>query len=225
MCGGWLARMQGTGALHTLIIDNVNCLLVREKRYLPLASGGKKMRSSAKIMVLAFLVLLASVGVASADPGENIKVGYTSNERSIVPVLIEGNPMTCRDMGCGEGTFFKIEQPAGVSYSGTYDLGSGRTITITTTDEQTIAWTSNVDINCVFMKGGPGGDSYCYGPGVRSDSGLSTPLGTNNNQPKGISHINICYTSSTNVPEFPVGIIPVFIIGLLGLVFFIREYH
>ena len=117
------------------------------------------MRSSAKIMVLAFLFLLACISVASADPGNNIKVGYTSSERSIVPVLIESNPMTCRDMGCSDGIFFKIEQPEGISYSGTYDLGSGKTITITTTDEKTIAWTSNVDINCVFMKGGPSGDS------------------------------------------------------------------
>jgi hypothetical protein len=75
------------------------------------------------------------------------------------------------------------------------------------------------------MKGGPGGDSYCYGPGVRSDSGLSTPIDMKNEKPKGISHINICYTSSTNVHEFPVDIIPAFIIGLIGIVFFIREYH
>jgi hypothetical protein len=181
---------------------------------------GKNMRSSAKIMVLAFLFLLACVGVASAG---DIKTGYTSVS-GIVPVLIEGNPMTCSDMGCSDGIFFKIEKPEGVSYSGTYDLGSGKTITITPTGEGTIAWTSNVDITCVFMKGGPGGDSYCYGPGVRSDSGLSTPLDTINNQPKGISHINICYKPDIPVPEFPIGIIPAFIIGLLGLVFFIREY-
>jgi hypothetical protein len=178
------------------------------------------MRNNAKILILAFLFLLACVSVASAG---DIKTGYTS-VNGIVPVLIEGNPMTCSDMGCSDGIFFKIEKPEGVSYSGTYNLGSGKTITITPTGEGTIAWTSNVDITCIFMKGGHGGDSYCYGPGVRSDSGLSTPINPSG-EPAGISHINICYTPDIPVPEFPIGIIPAFIIGLIGLVVFIREYH
>lgn len=170
-------------------------------------------------MVVAFLVLLACVSVVSA--GDHLEVGSTS-ARDIVPVLIMGNPMTCSDMGCSDATFFKIE--SGTGYSGTYNLGSGRTISITTTDEKTIAWTSNVDINCVFMKGANGGDSYCYNPPVRSDSGLSTPIGASGGF-QGISHINICFTPDIPVPEFPLGIIPAFIIGLIGVVFFIREYH
>ena len=173
-----------------------------------------------KIIGLVFIILLACVSVASAG---DLNVGYTS-DNGIVPILIEGNPMTCADMGCTSGTFFKIELAEDANYAGTYDLGNGNTITITNPTVGVIGWTSNVDINCVFMKGGAGGDSYCYGPGVRSDSGLSTPLDTVNDKPKGISHINLCYKPNTQVPEFPSVSFPVImIIGLLGTVFYIQR--
>ena len=101
-------------------------------------------------MVVAFLFLLAGVSVVSA--GDHLEVGSTSGW-GIVPVIIMGNPMTCTDMGCTEGSFFRIESTTG--YSANFNLGSGKTITITTSDNKTIAWTSNVDINCVFNVNGP----------------------------------------------------------------------
>lgn len=163
------------------------------------------------------IILLTCISIASAG---DITQGYTS-ANGIVPTLFESdNDIPCKDMGCA-GTFLKIESKTG--YSGTYPVGSG-TITITTTDGQTIAWTSqNVDIDCIYMKGGNGGEVYCYNPPVQGDSGLSTPVDTTNNKPKGISHINICYTSGSSVPEFPTLALPVaMMIGFLGLVLFVR---
>jgi hypothetical protein len=174
------------------------------------------MRTYVKIVGCVFILLLAFVSVVSAG---GLGVGYTSGN-GIVPLLIPGNPATCTDMGCTGGIVLKIES----GFSGTHDLGNGKTITITETGGNTIAWTSNEDINCIFMKGGNGGDSYCYNPPVRSDSGLSTPVDTTNNEPKGISHISICHTPGVTVPEFPSAFLPVtMVIGLLGAVFYIQR--
>jgi hypothetical protein len=184
------------------------------------------MRTCEKIIVLAFLVLLAGVGGVSA--GDNLFVGNPSNG-GIIPTLINFNAQSCSEMGTGcSGSFYKIDKENEIEtptlYSGTYDLGNGNTIKITATEGTTIAWESNAGINCIFMKGGDGGDVYCYDPPVRSDSGLTT--GKNKQGTLvGISHIDICYTPNTNVPEFPVGIIPVFIIGLIGLAGIIRKYR
>lgn len=131
--------------------------------------------------------------------------GYTSTN-GIIPVLIRGNRLTCTNMICASGTFLRIEKDGDASlasdYAGTYHLGSSGTFIIIATDDTTIAWKSDVDINCIFMKGDSGGDSYNYDPPAHSDSGLSTPLDTENGKPKGISHINICYTPPASVPEF-----------------------
>lgn len=177
------------------------------------------MRFGAGSIVLALVFLAVCVGGAAAG---DITTGFTS-EAGIEPVLREGNPMSCADMGC-VGTFFTIESATG--YSGTYDLGNGKTITITTSDDKTISWTSDANIHCIFLKGGPGGDaySYCYQEDVTSDAGLSTPLDTKTGEPKDISHINICFIPDVPVPEFPVGFVPAFIIGFIGLLFFVREY-
>jgi hypothetical protein len=160
------------------------------------------MRTHGKIMMPASIILLSDVSITGTL---GLAEGYTST-RGIVPVLIRGDPLKCTDMVCASRTFLRIDKDGDESsisdYAGTYPLGSSATLTIIATDDTTIAWTSDVDINCIFMKGGPGGNSYGYDPPARSDSGLSTPLDTANGKPKGISHINICYTPPASVPEF-----------------------
>jgi len=132
----------------------------------------------------------------NADP-PNLAAGYTSS-RGIVPLLIKGNLLTCTDMICAQRTFLRIkkgrnELPAS-AYAGRYRLGKSGVLTITAPDDNTISWSSNVDITCIFLKGGPGGNSYSYDLPARSDAGLSSPLDEENGRPRGISHINICYS-------------------------------
>ncbi len=147
-----------------------------------------------KILLLAMSILLTCISKAGAG---DLCEGYTST-RGIVPVLIRANPLTCTDMVCASPTFVRIEKGRGASsvsdYTGTYALGRSGTLTLTATDDATIAWTADVDINCIFMKGGPGGNSYWYDPPCRSDSGLSTPLDIVKGKPRALSHITICYT-------------------------------
>ena len=159
------------------------------------------MMTHGKIMMLAGIILSPAVSIASAV---GLAEGYTST-KGIVPVLIWGNSLTCTDMVCASRTFLRIDKDGDESsasdYAGTYPLGSSGTLTIIATDDTTIAWTSDVDINCIFMKGGLGGNSYGYDPPARSDSGLSTPLDAVNGKPNGVNHINICYTPPGSVPE------------------------
>lgn len=110
-------------------------------------------------------------------------------------------------MICAQKTFLRLEKsgddlPAS-AYAGTYALGELGALTIVARDEKTISWKSDVDINCIFLKGGPGGNSYSYDLPARSDAGLSTPLDGENGTPHRISHITICYTPPDSGPASP----------------------
>jgi hypothetical protein len=192
----------------------------------------KLMKNSAKIMLLLLVCLLSSVSLVSA----NAVFVIPDTGNGITPIIVAGNP-TCSDVGC-PGTEFKIDIGSGVDYSGTYYLDAANTQWIKITaykaagsDEfNSIDWTSNVQMNCVIMKGGSeGANEYCYGPGVTSDTSLFTPLTGNSGKPAGISHIVLCYTPGIYpppppVPEFPTIVFPVaLIIGMLGSVLFIQR--
>jgi len=185
------------------------------------------MKKSSKIMVLVFICLLACVGLVSADkpvlaPGDTSDAGIT-------PYIVDSNIKTCAGLAAAgvpcTGTEFDIQSP----YPGTYDLGTGQTITIDQIDDHTIAWSTvtNTKVSCIFMKGADGGDvySYCYPAGSNSgDSGLTTAKVNGNYA--GISHIVLCYITAVYpppVPEFPTVALPVgMLIGLVGLVYFVR---
>ena len=185
------------------------------------------MECSSKILVMVFVCLVACVSVVSAQPVGNFFVGNTS-DGGIVPTLIDFNAGTCAAMGAGcSGTFYKIDKSGETQtptlYSGTYDLGNGETIKITATDGTTIAWESTAKVNCIFMKGGDGGDVYCYNPPKAGDSGLTTTY-NQNGQHHAISHIVICYSRGTSIPEFPSLALPAaMMIGILGVVYLIKS--
>jgi hypothetical protein len=83
----------------------------------------------------------------------------------------------------------------------------------------------------VIVKDGiDGAFFYDYRPGgTNGDTYLTTPdqCPPKNNCPKGISHVNFCFTTGPYVPppvpEFPTVALPVgMLIGLVGLVYFVR---
>ncbi len=144
-------------------------------------------------MMPAWIILTACTSKSSAG---RLVEGFTST-RGIVPLLIKGDPLICTDMICASRTFLTIdnhgtESPLS-SYTGTYPLGRSGRITITAMNEMTISWTSDVDVYCIFIKGGAGGNSYRYDPPSRSDSGLSTPVDTGHGKPNAFGTITICY--------------------------------
>lgn len=71
-------------------------------------------------------------------------------------------------------------------------------ITDVSTDEKSLSWESNLDVDAVLVKGGDGGNLYLY-PGTTDfdDSGLITPQnsGDDGQQRPQISHVSFCYDS------------------------------
>ena len=78
---------------------------------------------------------------------------------------------------------------------GTYSDG---TLTVTvdvrdTAQGQVFDFTSNIGVDAVFVKGGPGGNLYVYDPEVTADTGLHAPVNPANNLYFGLSHLSFCY--------------------------------
>jgi LPXTG-motif cell wall-anchored protein len=120
--------------------------------------------------------------------------------------LVEDNA-TCRELA-PEGaswTEFKVEPvDDGTSSDGTLTV----TIAVTETDDGPVFdWTSNIGVDAVFVKGGPGGLLYVYDPPAEStgDTGLHAPVNPQNDKFFGLSHLSFCYdvdqaTTTTTQP-------------------------
>ena len=120
----------------------------------------------------------------------------------VTPSLVQGNA-SCLELNPSYDHEFKI-QPV---ESGTFDdPNSDLVIELTvnnTADGQTVDWESNLPVDAVFVKGGPGGFLYVYIPGATSDTGTHAPgndQGTAVITPPwaGLSHLSFCFN---DVPE------------------------
>jgi hypothetical protein len=113
----------------------------------------------------------------------------------VQPVFIGGNP-DCADLG------FTEELRVDPAASGTFSDG---TLTVTTTigsvaQGPVVAWTSNIAVLGVIIKGGPNANFYDYGAGSTGDGNLHAPVNPNNNMFYGLSHFSFCY-GETPPPE------------------------
>ena len=90
------------------------------------------------------------------------------------------------------------------------------TIDVTETEDGPVFdWTSNIGVDAVFVKGGPGGLLYLYDPPAEStgDTGLNAPVNPQNDKFFGLSHLSFCYdkdqatttTSTTSTTSTTVG--------------------
>jgi hypothetical protein len=108
--------------------------------------------------------------------------------------LVDGNS-TCRELAPEGATWteFKVEPVADGTFSdGTLTV----TIVVTATDDGPVFdWTSNIGVDAVFVKGGPGGLLYVYDPPAEStgDTGLHAPVNPQNGKFFGLSHLSFCY--------------------------------
>jgi hypothetical protein len=101
------------------------------------------------------------------------------------PRVVEGNPSSCAAVipEAADLLTFKVD-PAD---SGIYTSGDG-TLTVTIdASEKTFSFTSDVPLEWVIVKGGPGANIYSFSPPVTSAEGLVAPNG------KGLSHLDFCY--------------------------------
>lgn len=108
------------------------------------------------------------------------------------PTEVSGNP-TCGDFGNWQE--LRIQGVGNGSFSdGTLS------VTISGFTGTSFNWSSNIGVDAVFVKGGPGGNLYRYAPEATSDSNLTPPINDNNNQPYGVSHISFCYDVEQTPP-------------------------
>lgn len=108
------------------------------------------------------------------------------------PTEVSGNP------DCGD---FGDWQELRIQGVGNGEFSDG-TLTVTVSDftGTSFDWSSNIGIDAVFVKGGPGGNLYRYSPEAQSDSNLTPPINDNNNKPYGVSHISFCYIVEQSPP-------------------------
>jgi hypothetical protein len=140
---------------------------------------------------------LAALVAAAATLGLTMTLLVTPAFATHVdPQLIQGNK-TCGELGDYDHEF-KIQPVESGSYS---DPNSTFEVEITvsdTADGQNVAFESNLGVDALFVKGGPGGNLYVYDPAATSDSGLHAPgndQGTAVADPpwSGLSHLSFCF--------------------------------
>jgi LPXTG-motif cell wall-anchored protein len=138
------------------------------------------------------LIVAGAVTFVGALPG--YASGAQEVEATSSTSLVEDNP-TCGDLAPpgASWTELKVEPVE----DGTFTDGT-LTVTIDVTDTadgQVFSWTSNIGVDAVFVKGGPGGLLYTYDPPAEStgDTGLHAPVNPNNNMFFGLSHVSFCY--------------------------------
>jgi LPXTG-motif cell wall-anchored protein len=136
------------------------------------------------------LIVAGAVTFVGALPG--YASGAQETEATTSSSLVEDNP-TCADLA-PEGTTwteFKVEPVA----DGTFTDGTlSVTIDVRDTDDGPVFdWTSNLGVDAVFVKGGPGGLLYVYDPESMGDTGLHAPVNPQNDMFFGLSHVSFCY--------------------------------
>lgn len=110
----------------------------------------------------------------------------------VQPILIEGN-VTCSDLSAGTEEF-KINDPG----DGTFmQDGISVDIDVRSTGLGTVFdWElSGGVVDGIAVKGGPNTNFYDYAPpDLSADTGLHSPINSNNGRYYGLSHISFCYT-------------------------------
>jgi LPXTG-motif cell wall-anchored protein len=138
-------------------------------------------------------IVAGGVIVAGAFPGY---AGAAVVQAQATPStsVVEGNA-TCAQLAPEGASWveFKVEPVTDGEHSdGTLTV----TIDVTDTDDGPVFdWTSNLGVDAVFVKGGPGGLLYVYDPPAEStgDTGLHAPVNPQNGQFYGLSHLSFCY--------------------------------
>jgi LPXTG-motif cell wall-anchored protein len=138
-------------------------------------------------------IVAGGVIVAGAFPGY---AGAAVVQAQATPStsVVEGNP-TCAALAPEGASWveFKVEPVEDGEFSdGTLTV----TIDVTDTDDGPVFdWTSNLGVDAVFVKGGPGGLLYVYDPPAEStgDTGLHAPVNPQNGKFYGLSHLSFCY--------------------------------
>ena len=143
--------------------------------------------------------LAALLAAISALALSMFTIAGTALATHVDPILIQGNA-PCGELGDYDHEF-KIEPVQSGDYA---DPNSDFEVTITvssSSDGQLVAFESNLGVDALFVKGGPGGNLYVYDPAATSDDGLHAPgndQGTAVQTPpwSGLSHLSFCFNET-----------------------------
>ncbi len=107
---------------------------------------------------------------------------------SVTPIEVADNP-NCVELGF-IGNELRVDPPVDGDYDDV-DFNPGPLSVHVEFDPDvdalTVDWTSNINVNGVFVKGANSGNLYTYAPPTNGDTGLETPT------QQGISHVSFCY--------------------------------
>jgi LPXTG-motif cell wall-anchored protein len=135
-------------------------------------------------------MVLGAACLVWALPGN---AGATEDQESTTPTSLVGENATCSDLAPEGATWFELKvEPV---KDGTFTDGT-LTVTIDVTETEdgpVFDWTSNIGVDAVFVKGGPGGLLYVYDPESTGDTGLHAPVNPSNDKFFGLSHVSFCY--------------------------------
>ena len=135
-------------------------------------------------------MVLGAACLVWALPGN---AGATEDQASTSSTSLVDENATCAELA-PEGaswTEFKVEPVEDGTFS---DGVLTVTIDVTETDDGPVFdWTSNIGVDAVFVKGGPGGLLYVYDPEATGDTGLHAPVNPKNGKFFGLSHVSFCY--------------------------------
>jgi len=149
-------------------------------------------------VVFLALFITQGMGMIAAYAQEGDSAGPPTTTLNVQPTLVAGNP-TCQTLTQSDNEL-KIDPPSG----GTFTEGELE-VTVSGFNDPAgfLDWSSNIAIDAVFVKGGPGGDLYVYN-GATADTDLHTPINGNNGQYYGISHISFCWTETLTKPTLSI---------------------
>jgi hypothetical protein len=123
--------------------------------------------------VLAFGLLVGLVAGAS----------LTATATDVTPERITGNVG-----GCPDGDLLKIDPVSG----GTYAVDGGSITVVVNGSSFSWSTSGGLEVDEVFVKGGPDTNFYDYAGGSSGDTGLVAPTNPKNGQQPGLSHILFC---------------------------------
>src|SRR5829696_5092395 len=84
--------------------------------------------------------------------------------------------------------------------SGTYTDGTLRVTLDVQASTNTVAFTSNLGVDKVIVKGGPAANVYAFSPEAKSGSGLHAPVNASGGW-AGLSHVDFCYDGKEEPPK------------------------
>jgi hypothetical protein len=163
----------------------------------------KKLFAGTVATALGAAVALAAPAVATTN-------STPASVGNVTPVVLDspgpGGNATCAQVGLeefGDADYYEFtsDRVAYDSDGDTFDVPFPAGVTVTVTDDKSVAFESEFAVGAVIVKGGDGANIYVYDPQDSSDSGLTAPLNARG-KPVGLGNLTFCWNPAPQDPEW-----------------------